>query len=238
LDNISPISASSKVAGAREGYFVVITCSEPFCLLPQAAVLSWRPSNQKGLPLMSLVARLKMTCVLFSLMLFSGCATKITEQPSPVTPSTQRLGEFKRVILVRSEIAPAYASHEANIKAANKIDEVLAQQVNSLLSNVELKSVEDAKKLNLKGQSNVLVIKPYIKQIKFIGGAARFWGGAMAGSSVVIMDVAFETGDGKKLSNPGFMRKAGAWTDGFGVQSNLMLEEIARDVGYYVASNR
>lgn len=186
---------------------------------------------------MTFLARIKATFLLTSLML-AGCATQVTETPSPVTPASTRLGQFERVILVRSELAPAYADQGANVKAANKIDEVLAQRINGTLDNVELKTPAEVKAMNLAGKTDVLLIKPYIKQIKFIGGAARFWAGAMAGSSVVIMDVAFERGDGKKLSNPGFMRKAGAYTDAFGVASNAMLNDVAQDVGNYVMANK
>jgi hypothetical protein len=171
--------------------------------------------------------------------LVSGCATQVTETPSKVTPATTDLGEFSQVILVKTEIAPTYASHPANLKAVKKIDEILAERLGGVLENVQVKTLDQIKSENLANNGNVLFIKPYVKQIKFIGGAARFWAGAMAGSSVVIMDVAFEDGaNGTKLSNPGFMRKAGAYTDAFGVASNAMLDDVAQDVVNYVAANK
>ena len=185
---------------------------------------------------MTMFSGLKASLVLFSLMLF-GCATQVTETPSPVTPSKARFGGFEKVILVRTAIAPTYGEHEANIKAVNKIDEVLASRINAILDNVEIKTADQLKAMNL-SDPDVLVIKPYVKQIKFIGGAARFWAGAMAGSSVVIMDVAFERGDGQKLSNPGYMRKAGAYSDAFGVASNRMLNDVVEDVANYVMANK
>ena len=185
---------------------------------------------------MNLLSSLKAPLILFSLMLF-GCATQVTETPSPVTPSKARFGDFEKVILVRAAIAPTYAKHEANIKAVNKIDEVFASRINAILDNVDIKTVEQVEAMKL-SDPKVLVIKPYVKQIKFIGGAARFWAGAMAGSSVVVMDVAFERGDGQLLSNPGFMRKAGAYTDAFGVASNRMLNDVVEDVANYVMANK
>lgn len=171
--------------------------------------------------------------------LISGCATQVTETPSKVTPASTRLGQFDQVILVKTEIAPSYASHPANLKAVKKIDEILAERLGGIFTNVQVKTKEQVKSENLEKNGKVLFIKPYVKQIKFIGGAARFWAGAMAGSSVVIMDVAFEDGsNGKKLSNPGFMRKAGAYTDAFGVASNAMLDDVAQDVVNYVAANK
>jgi len=184
---------------------------------------------------MTLFSGLKAALVVFTLMLF-GCATQVTESPSPVTPSKTRFAEFNRVVLVRAAIAPAYAGHEANIKAVNKIDEVLVGRVNAILDNVEVVTAEQLKSLKLNDKT--LVIKPLVKQVKFIGGAARFWAGAMAGSSVVVMDVAFERGNGQQLSNPGFMRKAGAYSDAFGVASNRMLNDVAEDVANYIMANR
>ena len=169
----------------------------------------------------------------------SGCATKITETPSPVTPTKVKLGSYSKVILVQSEIAPTYAKNAENIKAANKIDSELKQSMNTIFPSLEVKSPAEAKKMIATPDTKVLVIKPYIKQIKFIGVGARIMVGAMAGSSVVIMDVTYIDGsNGEKLSNPGFMRQAGAYSDAFGVASNSMLSEIARDVLLYTASNK
>jgi hypothetical protein len=171
--------------------------------------------------------------------LMAGCATQITEEPSKVTRATTNLSEFSRVILVKTEIAPTYADQGPNIKAVNKIDEILQQRIGGVLDNVEFKTRDELAAMKLSPNSDVLVIKPYVKQIKFIGGAARFWAGAMAGSSVVIMDVSFERGQGGKyMSNPGFIRKAGAYTDAFGVASNRMLEDVAQDAINYISYNK
>ena len=84
----------------------------------------------------------------------------------------------------------------------------------------------------------VLVIAPKIKQIKFIGGAARFWAGAMAGSFVVVMDVHFiDASTGELIVSPGFQRTAGAYSDAFGTASNRMLSDVAQDVAIYVQGN-
>jgi len=76
---------------------------------------------------------------------------------------------------------------------------------------------------------------------KFIGGAARFWAGAMAGSSAVLMQVTFRDGNtGQIIADNEFYRVANACYEGLtiGVPDNLMLEEIARDVASYCSLNR
>lgn len=183
----------------------------------------------------------RFLAVIFSLLLVSGCATQITEEPSKITRSTVNFGEYKKVILVKSAIAKPYANQSANIKAVKKIDEVLAQRLAAIFDNVEVKTAEEVAAMDFStgADRDVLLVKPLVKQIKFIGGAARFWAGAMAGSSVVILDTSFEEAKtGKQLSNPGFLRKAGAYTDAFGVASNAMLSDVAQDVANYVIANR
>lgn len=190
---------------------------------------------------MSITSALRLSSLFLVALLASGCATKITEEPSKVTRAAVNLDEYKKVILVKSAIAKPYANQGANIKAVNKIDEVLAQRFAALFHNVEVKTAEEVAAMDFSqgGDRDVLLVKPLVKQIKFIGGAARFWAGAMAGSSVVILDTSFEEAKtGKQLSNPGFMRKAGAYTDAFGVASNAMLTEVAQDVANYVVANK
>lgn len=178
---------------------------------------------------------LSLVALLLSGLLMGGCATQVVETPSAVKASKAKLGDYKKVILVKAEIAPNYAQHPANIKAANKIDEVLHQKLSAIYQDIEVKSVADAKNLSSTA-TKTLVIKPYIKQIKFVGGAARFWAGAMAGSSVVIMDTAIIDGNTKEtLANPGYFKKAGAYTDVYGIGSNDMLNQIASDVVNYIS---
>ena len=92
-----------------------------------------------------------------------------------------------------------------------------------------------------KPETRTLVIRPPIKEIKFIGGAARFWVGPMAGSSAVLMEVSFvdkETGD--VIAAPQFYRVANAWGGGMsmGGADNMMLSQVVQDIVIYTTSNR
>jgi hypothetical protein len=189
---------------------------------------------------MKFIHILKSVMPIFVLALVVGCATQVVETPSPITPATQKLGQYTQVILVQSELAGIYAGQAPNIKAATKIDEILGQQLAAQYANLETVTLDAARTLAPAASGEkVLVIRPLIKQIKFIGGAARFWAGAMAGSSVVIMDTAFiDHNSGQRIANPGFSRRAGAYADPFGVGSNLMLEDVAKDVSNYSAMNK
>ena len=189
----------------------------------------------------SLLTKCSQIVAVAMLFLVSGCATRITEVPAPVTRTKVPLGEFERVVLVKSKIADKYAGRGANIKAANKIDEHLEIGLRGIFDQLEVKGFDETEADNYSTSSanKVLLIKPYIKQIKFIGGAARFWVGAMAGSSVVIMDVAYQdAASGEKLSEPGFQRVANAFSGAFGIADNRMLNDVAQDVINYTSANR
>lgn len=183
------------------------------------------------------------TAVLVLLLgLLTGCATQITEEPAKPVRASVPLGTFTSVLLVEAELAPEYAGQGANEKAVKKINEVLAGQVAMNLNNVKSITLEEYQSQSYTkptGAKQTLIVQPYIKQIKFIGGAARFWAGAMAGSSVVIMDTTFiDAATGEEVGKYGSYRKAGAYSDGFGIQSNIMLNTVAEDVGLYISSNR
>lgn len=175
------------------------------------------------------------------LSVLAACATQVVEQPNEITRATMPLGGFNKVVLVKAKIAEDYAGHPANIKAVDKIDEVLALELKKVLNNIIVVSEQEYAGNNYANVASgeVLVIKPLVKQVKFIGGAARFWAGAAAGSSVVVMDTAFiDAGTGTVLSNPGYYRKGAAYGDAFGVASNRMLSDVATDVVNYVRTNK
>ncbi len=88
--------------------------------------------------------------------------------------------------------------------------------------------------------SRTLVLKPRIKQIKFISGGARFWAGAMAGSSAVVMSVEIvDKENGKIIAHPDFYQHAnamgGAWS--FGSTDNIMLVRITEIIDAYLKAN-
>lgn len=177
--------------------------------------------------------------------LLSGCATHVEVQPVQSSKARVPFGSYSQVVLVKSAIAPKYAEHAANIKAVNKIDELLAERLNHVFENLETISdvdVDVAKYKNGSSQSRqILLIKPLVKQVKFIGGAARFWVGAMAGSSLVVMDVVYEdAATGEVIAQAGFMRKgeaySGAWS--MGAADNRMLDDVAQDIVNYTVSSR
>lgn len=163
-----------------------------------------------------------------------GCATKIRKPVGEPQPAKVKLGEFKHVELTAVVIAPALG--KANAKAVAKLDGLIDQKVRHVFTSVSRPGEAAAAP-----GGRTLRITPEIEDMKFIGGAARFWVGAMAGSSAVLMKVKLQdAASGEVLAEPEFYRAANAFTGGqtIGVTDNLMLDQIADDIANYCARNR
>jgi len=175
-------------------------------------------------------------CLISGCFLLAGCATTITKPTAAPQPCRERLGTFETVEFEHVSLAPACAGAGANQKAAKKIDELLIASMGNVFPGMKV-----VDKASGAAAGKTLVIRPVIKEIKFIGGAARFWVGAMAGSSAVLMQVDFiNKGTEDILASTQFYRSANAWGGGMtmGGADNMMLSEIVQDVTTYSVSNR
>lgn len=173
-------------------------------------------------------------CALFS----AGCATQIKKPDSAPQPSLVKFSEFKAVEFVPIRIAPSYADASANKRAAQRIEKTLVEGLNIVFPG--MKRIE-AGAADETPEARTLRIEPVVVEIKFIGGAARFWVGAMAGSSAVLIEVSFiDRSTGDVVAKPQFYRSAGAYSGGYsmGASDNMMLDEVARDIIHYAHINR
>ena len=166
-------------------------------------------------------------------MIFTqGCGgTKMSKPAAPPQPSKVKFSEFKNVEMKTIEISEQFASSGANQKAAKKINEHLANKMGMVFPGLNSGQEE----------GRTLLIEPYIKEIKFISGGARFMVGAMAGNSGVLMKVTYtDKSTGAVIADPEFQRIAnamgGAWS--MGATDNKILEEIAQDIANYSIANR
>ncbi len=164
--------------------------------------------------------------------LMQGCATNLSKPAAAPQPASVRLGTFANVELQPVTIAEPFSAAGANQKAARKINELLMNQMAYVFPGLNA-----AEKKN----GGTLVIKPLIKEIKFIGGAARFWVGAMAGSSAVLMEVTYlEKETGAVVARGEFYDQASAYAGGYnmGATDNLMLNNIVSQIVNYSSANR
>ena len=173
-----------------------------------------------------------LSVALLGLWLFTGCSTNIHPPETVNTPPPQKFGSFSQVKLETSVIAPEYAESSSSRKAVNKIDELLNQRLKTVFP--QLNSPNG-------GSGKTLVIKPYVEAIKFVGGGTRFWAGAMAGSSAVILRVDYvEQSSGKIIASPKFYSKASAVSGDYsmGGNDNAMLNRIVSAAVDYTVSHR
>lgn len=180
----------------------------------------------------------KIVVVIMTALIAAGCATNLSKPTRDPMPTKVKLSEFKNVEMKAVGISDSFASAEANQKALRKIDEILFRDMNMLFQN--FKRVEQGDDFS-KTEERTLQITPYIKEIKFVGGGARFWVGAMAGSSAVLVQVTLrDSSNGEIIADPEFYRSAGAYAGAWsiGATDNRMLEDIAQDIVKYCGFNK
>ena len=173
-----------------------------------------------------------------TLLFTSGCATNLSKPARAPQPAKVKLGEFENVEMKAVGIAEKFASAPANQKALKKIDVVLFRNMRMLFPI--LKRIEHGVDFS-RTTKRTLQITPHVKEIKFVGGSARFWAGSMAGSSAVLMQATLrDSSNGEIIADEEFYRdaaaRAGGWT--MGATDNRMLEEIAQDIVTYCSYNR
>ena len=173
----------------------------------------------------------KAIVILLAAIFAQGCATNIRKPASNPQPAKVKFSNFKDVSIKHVILDEKFAQSGANKKAAAKIDQLLIAEMKKLMPSI--KSDKGSKK-------GSMLIEPRIEEIKFIGGMARFWLGAIAGSSAVLMKVTYtDTATGKVIAEPEFYRKASAFAGGmYGSADNKMLSEIVKDICNYTVMNR
>ncbi len=183
------------------------------------------------------ISRIVLTSILV-LFFTQGCATHINKPAAAPQPAKMKFGEFSKFELAPVSISPKFASQPANKKAAKKIEENIFACMSMCLT--DLKKVEEKSTL-VNSDTSALLLQPTIEEIKFIGGAARFWVGPMAGSSAVLMKMTYKNKKtGEIIAEPEFYRSANAFGGGFsmGATDNMMLNSIAQDICNYTSNNR
>lgn len=160
-------------------------------------------------------------------LLCGACVTNIRPDASANPPPTEPLSHFQHFQLMPLSHS-AQAAHETN--AIAKISVYMQQRVGTTLANWG----------NRNQSGRTLLVEPYIEQLKFVGGGARFWAGALAGSSAVVMKMKLvDQQTGQVIADPEFYQRAaamgGAWS--FSGTDHGMLARIATVAQQYLQSN-
>jgi hypothetical protein len=148
-------------------------------------------------------------------------------------PPSEALGQFDRYELKPATLAPDYAEHPANKEALVAFQRNLDERVGAWVTEQNAVAAKNT-------PARTLVIEPTIEKIRFISGGKRFWAGAFAGSSQLLVKLKLtDAATGTVIAEPEFYQHAkgmaGAWT--FGAADNTMLVRTASLARNYLQGN-
>lgn len=164
--------------------------------------------------------------------LLSGCATSSIGISNFRNPEPKAaFSEYSTFEMKPIEMESPYAGQGTNDKAKTKLQVELDLRINPHLANWNEEAGTGGK---------TLLIEPTIREIKFIRGGARFWAGAMAGDSAIVVHVIYRDKEsGEIVASPEFYQHAnafgGAWT--VGGTDNAMLDRMASLITEYTVTN-
>ncbi len=140
---------------------------------------------------------------------------------------------FPKIELRELKLEPPYAGQNANERAAAKIAEHINTQIKPIITAWNVAGAS-------KPAGLTLTIEPSITQLKFISGKVRFWAGAFAGSSYVVMKLKLIEQPGDKIiGEPEFYQRAAAMSGAYtaGGQDNDMLQRVVTLTTKYLNDN-
>jgi hypothetical protein len=153
---------------------------------------------------------------------------KNASNPSPAVT----LNTFQRFEIQPVTMDAPYAGQEANEAPKASIQANLDLRAQPLLAQWNAKPAGES--------ARTLKIEPAIRHIRFISGGKRFWGGAFAGGSAVLMTVKLsDAATGEVIAEPEFYQHANkmgaAWS--FGATDKAMLVRVASMITDYLQKN-
>lgn len=115
---------------------------------------------------------------------------------------TEQLDHYARFELKPVQLVPPYAGQETNEKARDAVQDNLQQGLGQWAAqrNAEPAKAEPAR---------TLVIEPVIEKVRFISGGKRFFAGAFAGSSRILLRLRLiDAATGEVVAQPEFYQHA------------------------------
>ena len=155
-------------------------------------------------------------------------AREITNPP----PSTA-LNAFDSFQLSPIEMVAPYAGQPANEQAKTRLQGYVDERVPAIVNAWNSAEAKHSPPRTLK-------IEPVIRHVKFVSGKARFWGGALAGGTAVLMTVKLsDAATGEVIAEPEFYQHANALgaAYSFGGTDKAMLGRTAELMANYLKAN-
>jgi len=155
-------------------------------------------------------------------------AKELTNPP----PSTA-LSAFDRFEVSPIEMGAPYAGQPANEDAKKRLQGYVDERVPAIVGTWNAAEPKHSPPRTLK-------IEPLIRHVKFVSGKARFWGGAFAGGTAVLMTVKLsDAATGEVIAEPEFYQHANAMgaAYSFGGTDKAMLGRTAELMANYLKAN-
>jgi hypothetical protein len=148
--------------------------------------------------------------------------------PPPSTP----LNAFQRFEAQPIAMDAPYAGQEGNEAAKASIQSNLDLRLQPVLAQWNAKPAGAG--------ARTLKIEPTVRHIRYVSGGKRFWGGAFAGGSAVLMTVKLtDAASGQVIAEPEFYQHANkmgaAWS--FGATDKAMLVRMGSMITDYLQKN-
>lgn len=178
--------------------------------------------------------KLAFAVLLASACLMAQAKDEIKPAGSNNPAPAEALAAFERYELKPAVLVGVYAGQPANEKALESFQRNLDERVGAWVAGQNARPTT-------REPVRTLVIEPRIEKVRFIGGGVRFWAGAFAGSSQVLVKIKLsDQASGTVVAEPEFYQHAkgmaGAWT--FGAADNNMLIRTASMALDYLQANQ
>jgi hypothetical protein len=172
---------------------------------------------------------MKQVPVVLALLMVATLAVAEPQNPPPANA----LAGYDGYELSPLAMGPPYAGDEGKEKARARIQEFMTSETGAIVEQWNKDAAGAAR-----GQT--LLLEPRIEKLKVVSGGARFWAGAFAGDSYVVIRLKIvEQPSGTVVAEPEFYQRAaamsGAWT--FGGQDKDMLHRIVLLMDHYLQAN-
>lgn len=174
------------------------------------------------------------------LALSAACASSpekrqriVAEQSARLRPPTVALTTFGTFEVLPVAMSPAVAEKAEKATMATQLGERLNARLQPLLASWQASAPADARARTLQIQATVV-------SLRVVGGAARFWGGALAGDSHIEMDLSLvEKQTGSEIARERIRQSAGAMAGAWSIGStDKNLSEYVVDIAHqYLANN-
>ena len=181
----------------------------------------------------------KRFALLLSLLAMSSAAFAGEKVPAPDIaddarnpPLSVALNTYQRFELAPIAMGAPWAGQKANEEARRHLQENLDERANAVIAEWNAKPAGTAPR--------TLKIVPEIVYVRFITGGKRFFGGAFAGGSGVLLKVTFtDAATGEAIATPQFHQHANAFsaTYTFGAMDKHMMIRTSAMVAEYLRSN-